>query len=86
MILAALVPSQAGALAVENAIRQIDASGVNRSVVANDSHAYKIIDSAANASVVQNPFLQSLSGLVSKLDLFVQIVDKTASVRLSFVT
>jgi hypothetical protein len=75
--------SAAGAIAVGNAMRDVVLGGVDHSAAALDSSALQVLDGGAAAVGSATNFLQSLSNVVSKLDLFVQIVDKTAKVSIS---
>jgi hypothetical protein len=75
--------SAAGAIAVGNAMQDAVLGGVDHSAAALDSSALQVLDGGAAAVGSATNFLHSLSNVVSKLDLFVQIVDKTAKVSIS---
>jgi hypothetical protein len=70
---------QTGAIAIINARQDIESSGIANSVAAGDSKAVQDADRGLNADP-QNAFQSALEGVVSKLDIFVQIVDQTSKV------
>jgi hypothetical protein len=70
---------QTGAIAIVNARQDIESSGIANSVAAGDSKVVQDADRGLNADP-QNVFMSALEGVVSKLDVFVQIVDQTSKV------
>jgi hypothetical protein len=73
----------AGTIAVANAMQDINLGGVDHSAAASDSTALQVLDGGVALVPKATDFLNSLSNVVSKLDLFVQIVDKTAKVSIT---
>jgi len=63
--------------------QKLTLGGVDHSAAASGADTFQALDAAANAGPEQSPFLISLGNVVLKLDLFVQIVDKTAKVGMS---
>ena len=76
-------PNQPGTIAMSNALQDIQRSGLQQSAGLSDSKPMQVMDAAVNTDPQQNNFLMALGNVVSKLDLLVQIVDKTAKVTLS---
>ena len=81
MRLTAVDASEASAIVIGNAQEDIKLGGIDHSAAVTDSVTY--LDSGVAASTQQSIFLNSLSGVMSKLDLFVQSVDKAAKVSVS---
>ena len=81
MRLTAVDASEASAIVIGNAQEDIKLGGIDHSSAVTDSVTY--LDSGVAASTQQSIFLNSLSGVMSKLDLFVQFVDKAAKVSVS---
>ena len=79
--LTAIDASKASAIVVGNAQEDIKLGGIDHSAAVTDSVTY--LDSGVVAGTQQSIFLNSLSGVMSKLDLFVQSVDKAAKVSVS---
>ena len=73
----------AGAVPIANAMQDIRLGGVDHSAAAHDSTALKVLDGGVAAVGSTANSLNSLSNVISKLGLFVQIVDKTAKVNIS---
>jgi hypothetical protein len=73
----------AGAVPIANAMQDIRLGGVDHSAAALDSTALKVLDGGVAAVGSTANSLNSLSNVISKLGLFVQIVDKTAKVNIS---
>ena len=76
--LTAVDGSKAGAIVIGKAQENIEFGGIDHSAAVTDSIAY--LDSGVAA---ESDFLNSLSGVMSKLDLFVRFVDKAAKVSVS---
>ena len=74
--------SKAGAIVIGNAQGDIELGGIDHSATVTDSVTYRVLD-AGVAAGAQHSVLNSLSGVMSKLDLFVQFVDKAAKVCVS---
>jgi hypothetical protein len=74
--------STAGAMAVGNAMQDTELAGVDHSAAALDSTALQVLDGGVALVPKTTDFLNSLGNVMSKLDLFVQIVDKTAKVSI----
>ena len=79
--LTAVDGSKAGAIVIGNAQGDIKLGGIDHSAV-TESVTYRVLD-AGVAAGAQQSVLNSLSGVMSKLDLFVQFVDKSAKVSVS---
>ena len=73
----------AGAVPIANAMQDIRLGGVDHSAAALDSTALKVLDGGVAAVGSTANSLNSLSNVISKLGLFVQIVDKTAKANIS---
>ena len=73
----------AGSVPVANAMQDIRLGGVDHSAAALDSTTLKLLDGGVAAVGSTANSLNSLSNVISKLGLFVQIVDKTAKVNIS---
>ena len=73
----------AGAVPIANAMRDIRLGGIDHSAAALDSTALQLLDGSVAAIGSAANTLNSLSNVISKLGLFVQIVDKTAKVNIS---
>jgi hypothetical protein len=73
----------AGAVPIANAMQDIRLGGVDHSAAILDSTALKLLDGGVAAVGSTANSLNSLSNVISKLGLFVQIVDKTAKVNIS---
>ena len=73
----------AGAVPIANAMRDIRLGGVDHSAATLDSTALQLLDGSVAAVGSAANTLNSLSNVISKLGLFVQIVDKTAKVNIS---
>ena len=84
--LGAVDSSKAGAIVISNTLQDIKLSGVDHLAVATESEVYQVVDAGVTAGSKQSVFLDSLYGVMSKLEIFVQIVDKAAkvSMRLTF--
>ena len=74
----------AGAVPIANAMQDIRLGRVDHSAAALDSTALKHLDGSVAAVGSTANSLNSLSNVISKLGLFVQIVDKTAKVNISY--
>jgi hypothetical protein len=79
--LSAVNPTEASKNIVDNALQDISHSGVDRSAGAADSEAVQFADATAYADPAQSDFSKALENVVSKLDIFVQLLDKAAKVR-----
>ena len=71
---------QAGAIARSNAHEDIERGGIAKSAAAAGSGAVQAIDAAVGAVQEQGDLEKALGSVVSKLDVFVQIMDKTSQV------
>lgn len=74
----AITQTEAGNLAMQAAKDDIDTSDINRSANMGDSTAVQAMD--AIQGVPQNDFVNALANVISKLDMFVQLVDNLAQV------
>ena len=79
--LTAIDASKASAIVVGNAQEDIKLGGIDHSAV-TESVTYRVLDAGVTAGAQQR-VLNSLSGVMSKLDLFVRFVDKAAKVCVS---
>ena len=79
--LTAVDRSKAGAIVIGNAQGDIKLGGIDHSAV-TESVTYRVLDAGVTAGAQQS-VLNSLSGVMSKLDLFVRFVDKAAKVSVS---
>ena len=75
--------SKAGAIVIGNAQGDIELGGIDHSATVTDSVTYRVLDAGVAAGAQQSNFLNSLSSVMSKLDLFVRFVDKAAKVCVS---
>ena len=78
--LVATIMAQTGELAASNARRDVEGSDILKSVDAAQSAPMQAVGAVANIDLNSNNFLKSLKSILSKLDVFVQIVDKTSKV------
>ena len=65
-----------------NAMQDTELAGVDHSAAALDSTALQVLDGGVALVPKTTDFVNSLGNVMSKLDLFVQIVDKTAKVSI----
>ena len=75
--------SAAGAVAIGNAKQDAELSGIDYSATALETTASQVPDGGVALIPKATDFLNSLSNVMSKLDLFVQIVDKTAKASIT---
>ena len=80
MQLNAIDNSKAGVVAAGNTLQDIKFGGIDHSSAVADSNTSQVLGVSAPAAAAQSDFVKPLWGVMSKLDLFVQIVDKTAKV------
>jgi hypothetical protein len=73
-------PAQAGAIARSNAREDIERGGIPGSAAVGDSGAVRATDAALGAVQEPGDLEKALGSVVSKLDVFVQIMDKTSQV------
>lgn len=73
-------PIQTGAIAVSNALEDIKHSGILDSGITNYMSAKSTDVAVEITAAINNDFLRRLSNVVSKLDVFVQVVDKASKV------
>jgi hypothetical protein len=73
-------PAQAGAIARSNAREDIERSKISKSAAAAGSGAVQATDAAVGAVQEPGDLEKALESVVSKLDIFVQIMDKTSQV------
>jgi hypothetical protein len=78
--LRAIERSKAGENVIKSTRQDIQLSGVDQFSTDNESETAQVLDVALGADIRQSPFMKSLWGIVSKLDVFVQVVDKTSKV------
>jgi hypothetical protein len=81
--LEAIDTSAAGTIAVGNAMQDTMLSGVDHSAAALQSTALQVLDGGVAAVGSATNFLNSLSNVVTQLELFVRIVNETAKVSIS---
>jgi hypothetical protein len=72
--------AQAGAIARSNAREDIEQGRIVKSAAAAGSGAVQAIDAAVGAVQEPGDLEKALWSVVSKLDVFVQIMDKTSQV------
>ena len=73
-------PAQAGAIARANAHEDVEHGGISGSAAAGYSGAIRAMDAAVGAIQEPGDLEKALGSVVSKLDVFVQIMDKTSQV------
>lgn len=73
--------TQAVAIAVNDARQDIRNTGIVISAGAADSKSFQALDSVLNTSPNTCDFLVALENVVSKLEVFVRIVDKASKVN-----
>ena len=73
-------PTQAGAIARSHAREDIERGRIAKSAGAAGSGAVQAIDAAVGAVQEPGDLEKALESVVSKLDIFVQIMDKTSQV------
>jgi hypothetical protein len=75
-------PNQAGAIAMSNARQDIEQSDIAAVAVAADSRPAQTAGAAVNFVSQPGDIVTSLESVISKLSLFVQIVDQAAKVSM----
>jgi hypothetical protein len=76
-------PTQPASLAVTNARDDIVRRGLTDSLAADtDSKPMKVMDVAVGLDPMNTGFTMALESILSKLDVFVRIVDKGSQVRI----
>jgi hypothetical protein len=73
-------PTQAGEIARSNAREDIKRGGISKSAAATGSGAVQGMDAAVGVAPEPGGLEMALGSVVSKLDIFVKIVDKTSQV------
>jgi hypothetical protein len=74
-------PTQAGMIALSNAREDIERGGIAKAAAAG-SGAARVMDTAMGAVQVSEDLQTRLWSVVSKLDVFVQIIEKTSTVSM----
>ena len=72
--------AQAGEIARVNAREDIEHGGISKSAAAADSEGIQCMDAAIGAVQEPGALEMALWGVVSKLDVFINIIDKTSQV------
>ena len=70
-------PTQAGSIAISNARRDIERSDIAKFP---ESEPIQVVETAVNVVSQSRDIVTALGSVVSKLDLFVRIVDQAATV------
>jgi hypothetical protein len=80
VMLSTAEPTQAGEIARVNAREDIEHGGISKSAAAADSEGVQGMDATVGAVQGPGALETALWSVVSKLDVFVNIVDKTSQV------
>jgi hypothetical protein len=75
-------PTQAGMIALFNAREDIERGGIAKAAAAAGSGAAGVMDTAMGTVQVSEDLQTTLWNVVSKLDVFVQIIEKTSAVSM----